>query len=472
MQRVTGIGNPYVSVGVLVALACLRACFSGVLWSDEDYHMAAAIHILHGMVPYRDFWYDKPPLAALYYLPIGAVPGLILRLWDAAYILFCCFLAHRLARNWWGEAEGRAAALLLGFFTTFYLPAAVIPFAPDALLLAPHLAAMHFARRGKAWAAGLVCGLAFWVNVKALFVAAACAAWLVTSFVALAAGFAAVVALGAAVLAATGAMAGYWEQVWVWGLAYARGVPVAHPLALAIERVGHWLGFHAALIFGWASGAWREANDERLKLLIWLMVSFAAVCFGNHFAPRYFLQMLPPLTVIGARGIVLALTKRRRIAALALALLLAVPFVRFAPRYTRMASDRQWADIALDLDSQQVAKRIIALARPGDTLFVWGYRPDVYVYTRLSLGALYWDSQPLTGVAADRHLIARAPVSDDKTAAHLRDVERSKPVFFVDGLGLLNGKLKPEIFPEMRELMNSYREVARTRLSIIYQRKE
>ena len=76
----------YVFVGVLVAMACLRICFGGVLWADEDYHMAAAIDILHGKAPYRDFWYDKPPLSALYYLLMGAGPGVLLRLWDAAYV--------------------------------------------------------------------------------------------------------------------------------------------------------------------------------------------------------------------------------------------------------------------------------------------------------------------------------------------------------------------------------------------------
>jgi hypothetical protein len=442
-----------------------------VLWSDEDYHMTAAIQILHGKAPYRDFWYDKPPLAALYYLPIGAFPGVLLRLWDAAYILLCCFLAQRLARSWWGEAEGRAAALLMVFFTTFYLPAAVIPFAPDALLLAPHLAAIYFARRGKAFAAGVVCGFGFWINVKALFVAAACVAWLLPSLPLLAGGFAAVVAVGAAALGALGMAAGYWEQVWVWGFGYARGSAVAHPAAMAAERVGHWLGFHAALAAGSVAGIWREARREQVKLAAWLAVSFTAVCFGNHFAPRYFLQLLPPLTVVGGRGVVWALRARRNLAMATLTVLLLAPLVRFGPRYLKMAEHKEWGAVALDLDSRQAAAQIKALAKPGDTLFVWGYRPDIYVYTRLNLASQFWDSQPLTGVAADRHLTAIEPAVSERTSAHLETVERSQPTFFVDGLGPLNDKLRPRRFAEMRKLLSGYREVGRTRLSVIYRRK-
>jgi hypothetical protein len=472
MQPARAFNNTYVFAGVLVALACLRIGFSGVLLSDEDYHMAGAIQILHGKIPYRDFWYDKPPLPAVFYLFTGGFPGIILRSWDAAYILFCCFLAHKLARAWWGEAEGRVAAVLLAFFTTFYLPSAAIPFAPDALLMAPHFAAIWFARQGRAWLAGLLCGIGFWINVKAVFVAAACAAWLLPSLLALAGGFAIAVASGAALLAALGMAAGYWEQVWVWGLAYARGAPVPHPLLLAIERVAHWLGFHAALAVGWVAAVCREKRPEQLKLLVWLLASFAAVCFGNHFAPRYFLQMLPPLVVVSARGIVWAFQTRRAIAAIALCALLAVPFVRFAPRYFKMSRDPHWSDIAMDLDSRQAAARINALAHPRDTLFVWGYRPDVFVYTRLAVAGKFWDSQPLTGVAADRHLEAKEPAINSQTASHLAVAQQSRPTFFVDGLGLLNPNLRPDRFAEMRALLSGYHVMARTNLSVIYQRNE
>jgi len=53
----------------------------------------------------------------------------------------------------------------------------------------------------------------------------------------------------------------------------------------------------------------------------------------------------------------------------------------------------------------------------------------------------------------------------------LRVVERSRATFFVDGLGMLNEKLSPERFAEMRELLSGYREVGRTGLSVIYRRE-
>jgi hypothetical protein len=37
-----------------------------ILWIEECYPAAAAIQVLRGLVPYRDFFFDKPPLAALF----------------------------------------------------------------------------------------------------------------------------------------------------------------------------------------------------------------------------------------------------------------------------------------------------------------------------------------------------------------------------------------------------------------------
>src|SRR5689334_6772864 len=107
-----------------ILLASLRLCHIRLLWADEDYHLAAALNLLHGKWPYRDFWYDKPPLNAFYYLLIGGHAGWPLRLLDTLFVCVACWLIYRLARDWWGEAEGCVAGLLLAFYLTFYLPSA------------------------------------------------------------------------------------------------------------------------------------------------------------------------------------------------------------------------------------------------------------------------------------------------------------------------------------------------------------
>src|ERR1700761_7655783 len=110
MTRASHLHRRWPLAALVLALACLRLCHIHLLWADEDYHLAAAIHLLHGGIPYRDFWYDKPPLSAVYYLLIAGYSGWPLRLLDAAYIGVACWLIFRLAQAFWTEAEGWTAA--------------------------------------------------------------------------------------------------------------------------------------------------------------------------------------------------------------------------------------------------------------------------------------------------------------------------------------------------------------------------
>ncbi len=465
-------------VAVVVLLACLRLCHVHLLWADEDYHLAAAIQILHGKVPYRDFWYDKPPGNALYYLLIGGYPGWPLRILDAIYVMLAGWLAYRLARAWWGEQEGRLAAIFLAFFLAFYLPSATIAFAADALMIVPQLGAIYYAFTRRAFLAGVWCALAFLVNAKALFVLAVCGLWLFGAWPMLALGFA-IPLLPVALLAVfTGAWSGYCEQVWRWGWIYAGQSPVLHPVMVGLVRSLDWLGFHAALAGGVLFELLVGTRGERWKLGSWLVLSFAAVCLGTRFAPHYFLQLLPAMAIGAARGVILAFRRNRMLAALFLSVTLLVPFARFGPRYAEVAYDAarglapRWNDVLMDLDAQDAARVIRSAANPADSLFVWGYRPDIYVYTRLISDGKFWDSQPLTGVPADRHLHAKEPIYGGPAAVNRRQIVKTKPTWLVDGLGLLNPSLRPEVYPELRPWLKHYKMVARIRLSAIYHRIE
>ncbi len=461
---------------VVVVLAALRLCHIRLLWADEDYHLAAAINLLHAKIPYRDFWYDKPPGDALYYLLIGGHSGWPLRLLDTAYVLVACYLVYQLARAWWGKTEARLSALLLAFFLTFYLPSAVIAFAADALLLVPHLAAMYCAYAKRALLAGVCCAIGFLVNAKALFVLAVCALWLGPQTPLLCAGFAVPVLTFALAALWSGAWHGYLEQVWRWGWIYAAGSPVTHPFITGLSRTANWLGFHVALASAVVVTLFRSTRPDRFKLISWLALSYAAVCLGTRFAPHYFLQLLPPMVVAASRGITVAWRERQRLAAFFLAASLIVPVVRFGPHYFQLAFDNlvgrnpRWIDATLDLDSQAAAHVIEQLAQPTDTLLVWGYRPDIYVYTRLTSDSRFWDSQPLTGVPADRHLHAKSPIYGGPAAQNRVELTHSHPTWLVDGLGPLNPQLAPSAFTDLRAWLANYRAVARTKLCIIYRR--
>ena len=467
---------------VLFAITlALRLCHARILWTDEDYHLAAGIQTLHGKLLYRDLWYDKPPLAAWVYAGFGAVPGWPLRLFDAFYVLAICATMYRFARDLWSEREGFLAAGLLGFFLSFDNASAVIPIAPDFFMLWPHIAAVYCAWRGKAFQAGLLSAVAFLFHTKGLFVLAMCLLLAGRAFLPLLAGFLLPTGAMLAVLAAAGALNGYIQQVWQWGLAYSQVSPLENPLWNAARRAADWLGFHAALVIGALWMWWRERLGRQWWIAAWCAMSFVSIALGTQFAPRYFLQLLAPLVLAASRGLSLLLDRagvRRRVAWAVVVVTLMIPLNRFGPRYALLARDlfsgraHQWRDVVLDQDDQALAARINESKRNGDTLFVWGYRPGIFVYTRLAPGSKFWDSQPLTGVPADRHLFDSRPILPEWAARNRALLTASHPAFIVDGLSALNPRLALRNYPELRSWLRDYSIVARTNLSVVYRLNE
>jgi len=445
-------------LALFTLLAAARLCHVRVLWAEETLPLAAARQMHAGKTLYRDIWFDKPPAAALVAWAAGGNGGAVLRLAGALYALLCCWLAWGFARDLWDGRAGLWAAGLLGFFLIFDFPAAAIPLASDLLMVAPHLAAVWMAWRGRAWAAGALAGIAFLVSPKGVLVLAACLLW--ARPLPLLGGFVIVAGASAAVLAISGALGAYWNEVWRWGSVYAGATFLESPLRNGIVRTANWMGFHSALVIAAAMGL----KNERRRWFLWLAICAAGVAAGLRFFPRYYFGVLPPLILLAAHGLV-----RYPRRAVCIAVLLLIPAVRFAPTYIETARG-EWRDTAMDADSRQVGRILKRESSPGDRLFVWGYRPEIYVYSDLPAATRFLDSQPLTGVPADRHLTQSTPVETGQSRAHREELARSNPAWLVDGLGGYNPHLAITAFPDLRDWMRHYREAARSSTSIIYRR--
>lgn len=449
-------------------VAITRFCHSRVVWVEEAYPMAAALEMLRGRMLYRDIWFDKPPLFPIYYASFGAQYGWPLRLAGTLLVLACCYAAFLLAKEWWSEREGLAAAALLGFFLTFGIPSAVMAAAPDLLMITPHLLAILFCVRNQPFRAGLACGVAMLINTKAAYAGAACLFWHWRSAHLLAAGFAAAQAPALVWLWAGGALPSYWQQVWQWGFLYSSHSPYEPPWIEGVRRSMNWAGFHAALVVGTAL-YFRRPLARKPQAAVWLFLSLAAVTAGWRFFPRYYFQLLAPMCVLGAGGLCSgAVWQGRRWRILTLALLL-IPLVRFGPRYVQVAAGRAWSDLALHDDSRQVAEWL--RAKGVRSALVWGYRPDVYAYSRIPAASPFLDSQPLTGVLADRHLVDSRPIAGELAARNRQILVRTAPEAIVDGLGPLNPALAIGAFPDLREWLGNYEAAFSTGKATVYVRR-
>lgn len=431
-----------------------------MLWEGDVLPGASALQMMRGAVLYRDVWFDKPPLVPAVYLLWGAQIGAPLRIAGAIYAFLACLLCYVFAASAWSRREGYWAAGLMGFFLTFDTHSGVLPLAADMLLLVPHLAAVLLAYRKQAFWSGLAAGIGFLFNAKAVFVLGVAALFAWPAVLPLAAGFVIpnVVALGW--LVATGSLGPYIDQVWHWSSLYAASPVVADPVWNGVIRTANWLGFHAVLLIG-AGVLWFKRPQWRL--VVWAVISYVGVTAGWRFFPRYFLLLLPPLVLAAARGLTMM---RVRWIAIAAMLTMAVPLVRFGPRYFNVAGS---SDLAMDRDSRESAK--IALEQQGKTLFVWGYRPELYLYTKLRPAARWLDSQALTGVPADRHLTQSDVVVTAGTAEARAELVRSQPDIVIDGLSPFNPALSMDHYAELRPWIDGYRVVGHTRGTVIYARR-
>ena len=439
----------------LVGLA--RLAHSGILWVEEAYPAAAALQMKHGLWPYRDFFYDKPPLPALLYRVTGITQGVELRILGTLFVVWCAWLMADFAREHWGESESRAAAWLTAFFLTFDTPSAVMALAPDLLMFVPHVAAVWLAWRRKALASGVMCGLAILTNAKGALLIPVCMAF--------AGGFAWPVPFAALALATLPLWIGnYWQQVWEFGSLYAKDTFVAAPFAEGAQRTAGWLGFHAALVLPAAWTFWRE-RDWRWTL--WIVLSCASVVMGLRFFPRYYFVLLPVTILLAARGLNL-LPRLARMAAMALLL---IPAVRFGPRFLTLygAGDAQWSDTAMNRDSRKVRDAFAPLSLKEETVFVWGYRPDILVYLGQPVGAPFLDSQPLTGVLADRHLTSTQATTPEHARANRALLASRRPAYVIDGLGRYNPKLAITEYPELAAwLAGHYKPFFSTEGTVVY----
>ena len=449
----------------VVMVVAAHLCHSSVLWADDNLPLAAAMEVARGKTLYRDVWFDKPPLVAWVCLAWGARAGVWMRVAGAAYAIAVAAAAWRFACAKWGAREGVFAACLAAFFLTLGLPSAVIPLASDMLLLLPHLVAVYFAWRGRAFWSGVAAGVGLLSSSKAVFVLAACALWQWRQAPLLVAGFAAPNALALGWMWMHGAAGEYYRQVWQWGRIYAANTFVEDPLTEGLKRTAGWLGFQAALVVG-AGVAW--ARDRERRMWMWVALTLAGVALGLRFFPRYYFLLLPPMVLLAARGWSLLVTKRLGPALLLLAALLAVPLVRFGPRYITLARGGTWTDLSMDRDSRRAAAQLRALAQPGDTLFVWGFRPDIFIDSGLPAGTRFLESQPISGVFADRHLFSSAAIAPRFTAPNRRELLAARPTWVVDGLGSYNPAMALARQPELAAWLAQYAEVARTGFSILY----
>jgi 4-amino-4-deoxy-L-arabinose transferase-like glycosyltransferase len=413
----------------LIALVLLLALpvVTYPLGRDQGEFAVLGRGLLNGRVPYIDLWNPKPPAVFYVYAAAMALFGQTvsaLRLIDLLIAPPIALSLAWLGRRWGGARVGLWAALL---FAVFYFTETFwtltqndgIALLPMTLAVVCAVKAAEGKRRAAAWAlgAGLLAGWVFWFKYPFVLFAAALPLMagllaapevrhrLPGAAVVYAAGFSLVLLAGTGVLVSLGAWEALIESARVTSAYTARGfVPAEFSAAMSVAlgyRWSHW-GLLFLLAAAGLAISLRRRERAAYAALAWLNAGLLIMLAQAKGYDYHWLPMLPPLVLFGARAIdagLVALARRLSVrfarlagwlAAGALLLALAgstwgraLPYVTGAQPLHDYYRGFQAGEFIAE-ESQQVADFLRARVVPGDSLFIWGFRPEVYFLSQLN----------------------------------------------------------------------------------------
>lgn len=424
----------------LVALALLVALpvLTYPMGRDQGMYANIARSILNGGLPYIDMWDIKPP--AIYYvyaLGIAAFgPGAgALRLLDLVTVPVTLAGLYWLAL-WLTDGDRRAALLAGVLFPVFYFTETFASLTQsDAIVTLPMTLAVVCvvqagrqplgARRALAWAglAGALCALTIWFkHYYALFVLALVAGHIwargrvpMREALAFSLGGLPVGALPLAYFVVTG--------VWAEMLIVAQGTAqynaqafsgfdafVAQMWNYVVFRWWHW-GLLLVLALGWLVIPGARAHRRRWRLVgLWLAAGLGFVLVQAKGFDTHWLPMLPPLVLLAAAASagalsLLPVTALRRAALLVAVVGLCVivvkdtwlrawPYLTGAEGQMAYYARFQANDLKPN-ESLRVVRYLQRRTTPGDTLYVWGFRPEVHYLTGLRPATRFQAQFPL-----------------------------------------------------------------------------
>ncbi len=440
----------WLTLATLVALVLILALPALTYPPGRDQGEFATIGrgLLNGKVPYVDLWNPKPPAVfyvyALFIGAFGRSPE-ALRLVDFAVVPGVMAALYWLGLRLGGRRTAFFAALMFAafYFTeTFWTLTqndgiALLPMALAAVC-AVKAADAHGSGRGALWAfgAGALSAAAVWFKYPFALLGAAlalayplilppparAARTLLWAALAFGAGGALVIGAGAGWMASLGALAALVESARVTSQYTAltfNPADLAQLLGVALGyRWQHWgLLWLLAALWPFTGRAGAPRGRGWRLVLLWLLAGLLIMLAQAKGYDYHWLPMLPPLALLAAdaldRLIWLAAqhglarrsgTPAAVLAALVLLAALAAPLWRAAWPYLAGAEDRlayysrfQGGEDFNAGESLAMANLLRERVVPGDSLYIWGFRPEVYYLSDLNPATRFIFHFPLVG---------------------------------------------------------------------------
>lgn len=417
-------------------LALLCAWHLGLRWrgmalpriSDEGGYAYEAVLLEEGGVPYRDAYDQKPPLIYFIYRLSHLLFGRTAqapRWLAAAGCWLAMILLYRLTPATW--AMGARLAAPAAFATLTTLPVGDLGFVANTEVFVALFTTISVSLAWEGGSslrsivlAGLAAGCAVMTKQTAMWSVVLIAAIAVRSLsplrqglerlAAFAAGVGAVPAACLAYFALRGAAGDFIDQAFLRNFDYANFVLQS---GAGWEQVGWVLG---VLMPACLRGAWPAAllavvglvlalsqgdRDRRIGILAasWLAAAAAGVAVGLWFFPHYLVVLAPPLSLACALG-VQRVSGGRAAVGMALAAVVALyPAAANASAYFRDSPQELARRLMFPnplFESMELAGQLRANSKAGDSIYVFGSEPQIYVYAGRRAATRHMYIYPLT----------------------------------------------------------------------------
>jgi 4-amino-4-deoxy-L-arabinose transferase-like glycosyltransferase len=407
--------------------------------ADQGEFAVTARAILDGRVPYVEIWNPKPP--AVFYV-YGLALGLLgdspaaIRALDLLLFPLIAAGLYGLGRRLAGH---QTALLALAFFGGVYFSLDFWTLTQnDGLAAAPMtlavwwiFCALESGRAALRWLAlaGMAAGLALWFKYPFVLFAILLPAGYALSrsnagesrqlwreLGAFVCGGTIIAVGGTLLLAAQGALTAWVESALVT-TGYARlglsdlfsSVNWQHTLR------EWWLWPQGVIVVGWLLARRRWPRPERPGwhiVWLWLLAGLGAAVIQGQGYGYHFLLVLPPLTLLAAdlvgrsvNGVVRLPLRTRILALLATALPLCLLLTVWLPALPYLSGGQTQEEYYrrfrggdfLAAESLAVAEYLRARTTPGDSLYIWGFRAEVYFLSGLRPATRFPFHYPLVG---------------------------------------------------------------------------
>lgn len=390
---------------VLIAIAVVRAptFVYPILDEDEAIHATIGATIASGLKPYIHAVDGKLPLLWYEYAAVFHFfgPYNMFAVHALTLIIVCvtAYLLYRTATLLTNERAGFCAALLYGLYSTASFYKILASNFELHFLVFECLAifwVVHARGRRRGWIfwglAGVAAAFATLTKQQAGIIlvslpAASFIGWdrnIRTALLGLAAMFAGFMAVLCA-FALFAKAQGYYDDMILWTLRFPMNYiqggneMIASP-GRAAWRIGWWILSTLPLWIG-AASALRQRSRTALFALTLLLFSFIPISLGGRFFAHYFLMNLPGLCLLAASSFehLFANDFPRARRAILLALTLFPPLL-FLGVSLAMPVVKRWEGLIVP-DFERLGARVAMLTTRDERIFVWGWAPEIYVFS-------------------------------------------------------------------------------------------